>query len=239
MIPTVRLLYKLDMRLNKVATSESQSIPLEDKILALNEAQIKLIKKKLNNNNSLSQGLDASKKRYQDLQALVIPFEKMAVTKTTEQYDSYAASIDSLQEKYFVPLEMYASCTKEECKDRMLYIPSPVRHGDLITLMTNKNYAPSFEYEETLATISDNNIVVYTDGTFIVDNVYLTYLKYPQKIDIEGYEDFDGTPSVNSNTDLPEQLEDELLDVAYLELAIETENIPQVQMSQIRNQNSE
>ena len=38
------LLYKIDQRLNKLSSNAHQQIQLEDKILALNEAQLKLIK---------------------------------------------------------------------------------------------------------------------------------------------------------------------------------------------------
>ena len=44
MILVDSLLYKIDQRLNKLASNDHQEIHLEDKILALNEAQLKLIK---------------------------------------------------------------------------------------------------------------------------------------------------------------------------------------------------
>jgi len=71
MIPVESLLYKIDLRLNKVAALEHQVIPLENKILALNEAQLKLVKLKIDPNNPLGLGLDSFKKRYEDLEVLV------------------------------------------------------------------------------------------------------------------------------------------------------------------------
>ena len=72
MIPVDSLLYKIDQKLNKLSTNEHQQIQLEDKILALNEAQIKLIKQKVDGFSTTSgMGLDAFKKRYEDLQSLV------------------------------------------------------------------------------------------------------------------------------------------------------------------------
>ena len=66
MIPVDSLLYKIDQKLNKLSTNEHQQIPLEDKILALNEAQIKLIKQKVDGFSTVSgRGLDAFKKRYE------------------------------------------------------------------------------------------------------------------------------------------------------------------------------
>ena len=47
MILVDSLLYKIDQKLNKLSSNVHQQIPLEDKILALNEAQLKLIKQKL------------------------------------------------------------------------------------------------------------------------------------------------------------------------------------------------
>ena len=76
MISVDSLLYKIDQRLNKLSTNEHQQIQLEDKILALNEAQIKLIKQKIDNISTVSQmGLDSFKKRYEDLQSLVVAYD--------------------------------------------------------------------------------------------------------------------------------------------------------------------
>ena len=61
MILVDSLLYKIDQRLNKLSTNEHQQIQLEDKILALNEAQIKLIKQKLDGATANGLGLDAFK----------------------------------------------------------------------------------------------------------------------------------------------------------------------------------
>lgn len=247
MISTQQLLYKIDMKLNKVASMQHQSIPVEDKILALNEAQIKLLKKKIDYNNNYQLGLDAFKKRYEDLQILVYPnqeskdqFEALNVTKTTDKvYDTYQADITKCKKQYFLPLDMYAICSKGDCKEKPVFLSKVIKHGDISTLMANNHYKPSFEYEESFVVISGNNIMVYTDGTFTIDKLYLTYLRYPQKIDTEGYINFDGTSSINQNCELPDYLEDELLDITILELAMSTENMPVVEFDKIRNKNNE
>ena len=72
MIQVDSLLYKIDQKLNKLSSNSHQRIQLEDKILALNEAQIKLIKQKLDGISTVSRlGSDSFKKRYDDLQILV------------------------------------------------------------------------------------------------------------------------------------------------------------------------
>lgn len=239
MIPVIQLLYKLDMRLNKKASTDQQEIPLEDKILALNEAQLKLIKRKLNSNNIYGLGFEAFSKRYEDLQKLVVPFEQLTVTKTTSGYSGYLGSVTSLTHKYMIPLEMFAICSRGSCTNRTVVITRIVKHGDLGLLLYNSNYSPSFEYQETIATVSSDNITVYTNGEFDVNQLSLSYIRYPQSIDKSGYFKFDGTASSDSDCELAEYLEDELLDLATLELAMDTENTPQVQYSDIRNKINE
>src|SRR5574337_363289 len=107
MIAVDSLLYKIDQRLNKVATSDHQQIPLEDKILALNEAQLKLVKTKVDPNNIYKLGLEAFKKRYQDLQFLVENFEDHPLTLTlADPYmNKWIAQVDELSPKYMFYLD--------------------------------------------------------------------------------------------------------------------------------------
>lgn len=239
MILTQQLLYKLDMKLNKKVSNEHQSIPLEDKLLALNETQIKLIKKKVGTNNIYGLGLDSFKKRYEDLQILIVQFEGLNVTPTSDIYDAWQSDLTLLTNKFMFPLDMYALADKGKCKNRPIYLSKLVKHGDISTLMANSHYVPSFEWQESFAVISNDKIITYTDGTFDINKFHISYIRYPKKIDAVGYINFDGTASVNQDCELPDYLEDELLDLAILELAMDTENNPVVQFNEIRNKTNE
>lgn len=239
MILTSRLLYRLDMKLNKLASTEHQNIPLENKILVLNEALLKLIKKKVGSNNIYSLGLDSFKKRYEDLQVLITPFEKTIIKENKSQYHTYSVDLESLKNKYMFPLECYCVANKGQCLNRKIDIQNIVRHGDVHIYMNNEHYRPSFEYQDTFAQITNNKLVIYTNDDFTISDVYLSYLRYPNKIDFDGYEDFDGSLSITQNCELPDYLEDELTDLAVLELAISTENTPAVQGTALRLQNNE
>ncbi len=240
MISVKQLLYKTDLRLNKAATNDHQSIPVEDKLFATNEAQLKLIKKKVSTNNIYQLGLDSFKKRYEDLQNLVVQSE--SVTKLKEGKDSYnyyQFDINKLQSKYLFGISLVAMCSKDTCTNRAVNIAKIIKHADLDIYMKNSNYFPSFEYQETIALLSNDKVYIYTDGSFKVDKVYISYLKYPQKIDLEGYIDLDGNPSITQDCELDEFLEDELLDLIQLELAINTENIPSIQGAEIKLKTNE
>jgi hypothetical protein len=242
MIQVDSLLYKIDQRLNKVATSDHQQIPLEDKILALNEAQIKLVKTKIDPNNIYKIGLDGFKKRYQDLQFLVENFEDHPLTLTlADPYmNKWIANVEAITPAYMFYLDSYLIADKGNCTNRVIWSNADlVRHADIVTLLLNNNYKPSFEYQETIVDISSDELHFYTDGTFNLSLVYLCYIRYPLPIDKEGYDHFDGSPSQNQNCELESYLEDELLDIVYQDLGMYTENESAVQYSQLKQQRNE
>lgn len=238
MISVDRLLYKIEQRLNKLATNSHQQIPLEDKILALNEAQIILVKNKVSGLSiPTGMGMDAFKKRYMDLEGLVINYDHQSLTlnESNNKLNEYSADLSELDPDYFLYLDGYLLADKGECKNRVIWLnPDLTKHGSLQFLLTSELYKPSFEYQETICSISSGTINVYTDGTFTPKQLNLMYMRYPVKIDKEGYVDFDGEASQNVDCELPESLEDELLNLVVEHLGMSTENISAVQSAQAR-----
>jgi hypothetical protein len=243
MIPVDSLLYKIDQKLNKLSTNEHQQIQLEDKILALNEAQIKLIKQKVDGFSVVSGlGMDSFKKRYEDLQRLVINYNagKLNLHIKNETLNQWAADIDLLDPKYMFYIDSYVLADKGVCKDRQIWINKDLaKHGDLQFLLNNVHYRPSFEYQETFNFISSDEISIFTDGTFTPTAIYISYMRYPIYIDKTGYIRFDGQPSTDVDCELEAYLEDELVDLTVQNLAMYTENAAAVQSAQFRIQTNE
>lgn len=243
MILVDSLLYKIDQRLNKLSSNDHQEIALEDKILALNEAQIKLIKQKVDGFSTPSGlAIDSFKKRYEDLQRLVIDYNKgkLQLVEKDKRINSWKADVSKLKPNYMLYLDSYIIANKGTCKDHKIWINRDLsKHGDLQFLLNNEHYKPSFEYQETFNYISSDEISVFTDGTFTPTYIFISYLRYPEYINKEGYEMFDGKPSFNNNCELEEYLEDELLDLTVQNLAMFTENMSAIQTSQMRIQSNE
>ena len=243
MIPVDSLLYKIDQKLNKLSTNEHQQIPLEDKILALNEAQIKLIKQKVDGISLASGlGLDSFKKRYEDLQSLVVTYNHQPLTLTllNAELNQWKASLHDLVPKYMFYVDSYVVADKGRCKDRKIWINRDLaKHGDLQFILNNDHYKPSFEYQETFNFLSSDEISVFTDGEFIPKTVNIMYMRYPKYINKEGYIMLDGEPSYNQDCELETYLEDELLDLTVQNLAMYTENQSAVQSSVYRIQTNE
>lgn len=242
MISTARSLYKIDLRLNKLATNDHQAIPVENKIFALNTAQIKLIKLKLNENNIYREGFDAFKKRYEDLQNLVETSHEHPLTLTLAdpQLNKWVADLSELEPKYMFYVDSYAIADKDVCKNHVMYVNKDLtKHADITVLLANNFVNPSFEYQETFCTLSNNKYEVYGDGSFTFQKAYISYIRYPQKIDSEGYINEDNTPSINQDSELADYLEDELIDIAVEELAMSTENLSAAQASKERMSTNE
>lgn len=242
MISVDSLLYKIDQRLNKLSTNAHQQIPLEDKILALNEAQIKLIKQKVDGVSTISGlGLDAFKKRYEDLQRLVVSYKDLSLTEKNKELNQWSANLDLLNPKYMFYVDAYVIANKGTiCTNRKIWINKDLsKHGDLSLLLNNDHYKPSFEYQETFNSLSSNEMSIYTDGTFTPTKLWVSYMRYPVYIDKEGYVKFNGTQSTNVNCELEEYLEDELLDLTVQNLAMYIENQSAVQTAAYRIQTNE
>jgi hypothetical protein len=243
MIPVDSLLYKIDQKLNKLSTNEHQQIVLEDKILALNEAQIKLIKQKVDGISTVSGlGLDSFKKRYEDLQSLVESYNHQPLDLKLKNVEvhQWFAPLHDLSPKYMFYLDSYILADKGRCKDRVIWVNRDLsKHGDLQFILNNDHYRPSFEYQETFNFLSSDEISVFTDGTFTPTKIYIMYMRYPQYINKEGYIMLDGEPSFNQDCELETYLEDELLDLTVQNLAMYTENQSAVQSSIYRIQTNE
>jgi len=238
MILVDSLLYKIDQKLNKLSSNDHQQIQLEDKILALNEAQIKLIKQKVDGTPTPSGlGLDAFRKRYEDLQNLIIDYRvnPLDLKEADKNINQWTASIADLDPKYLFYIDAYILADKGRCKDRKIWINRDLtKHGDLQFILNNAWFKPSFEYQETFNTLSSDIMAIYTDGTFTPKKLYLSYLRYPAYIDKEGYINLSGVESTNQDCELEDYLEDELVDLTVQDLAEYTENVAAVQSAQLR-----
>lgn len=240
MIDVKELLYDIDLKLNKIGSNEHQGIELENKIIALNDAHISLIKTKFTGNNINKVGLDGSQKIYNDIEILIEKDRYLPLTNDNSPLKSYSCNLDLLKPEYMlgIPGSEYILADKENCNNRILVV-NQVRHGDINTALKNTNTSPSFEYQEVPGTITGHRWQIFTDGTFTPKKFYLWYIRYPKKVDFEGYFHFNGAPSTIVNSELPSYLKEELVDIAVRSLAFSTENQNAVQASNFRQTTNE
>jgi len=236
------LLYGIDQRLNKLSTNAHQEIPVEDKLIALNNNQDRLIKIKIGSNNVYRLGLDAFKKRYQDLQFLVENYEDhpLDLILGDPHMNKWITQVGDLTPNLMFYLDSYVLADKDKCLNRVISCnPELIKHTDIQLLLKNNNFKPSFEYQESIVDISSDELHFYTDGTFTPKKLYLSYIRYPKRVDKSGYTHFNGTPSVDQNCELEDYLEDELLTLTVEQLAMFTGNEPAAISSEKQKLNNE
>lgn len=242
MIPVTNLLFNFDTKANRLSNLRGQFIPVETKIVLINRAQIKLVLRKIGSNNLYQLGLDASTKRYEDLQNLQVTDEQLnLVVIPDDVLNGYNVPYSALSHKLLIPISGYVLADRGNCKNRILDVIDFMKHADRRMLLKSPHYKPNFNYQETLADISGNEITVYSDpeNSFKPKTLYLSYLRYPVEVDYAGYTHLNGTPSTTVDCELEDYLMDELLDIAISEYADATANQELSQTSRVRAKENE
>ena len=233
MIPVQELIYEFKLSLNKMDRQDNVQVPLEDILVFLNQAQISWVKSKVGDNNVSKEGYEGTRKRIDDLQMLKVDDVSLPLMKTTDVlYKGYKADLNSLP-NYMLYIMSHVGARKEDCRAGLTV--DLIRHNDLSSLYFDANFQPSFEWRSTFATIGQDYVTVYTDETFEIENLYLTYLRYPKPIDSEGYINLDGEDSVNSDCELPYYAKGDILDLAVKFAAQSVDNQNQAAFAEDRS----
>jgi hypothetical protein len=212
MIPVEELIYEFKLNLNKMDRQDNVQVPLEDILVFLNQAQISWVKSKVGENNIFRDGYEGTRKRIDDLQVLKVNDASLTLQKTTDVlYKGYKADLKTIPD-YMMYVMSHVGARKEDCKAGLTV--DLIRQNDLSSLYLDANFSPSYEWRTTLATIGQDNIIVYTDDTFEIENLYLTYLRYPMPIDSEGYIKIDGLDSSKQDCELPYYAKADILNLA-------------------------
>lgn len=238
MIPVQELIYEFKLNLNKMDRQDNVQVPLEDILVFLNQAQLSWVKSKVGENNIFRDGYEGTRKRIDDLQALKVDDVSLPLVKTTDVlYKSYQASLKSAPD-YMMYVMSHVGARKEDCKAGLTV--DLIRQNDLSTLYFDANFQPSFEWRSTFATLGQDYVKVYADDSFEIENLYLTYLRYPKPVDSEGYIRLDGSDSVNVDCELPYYAKSDLLDLATKFAAQSVDNQGQAAFAEDRSvKNSE
>lgn len=160
---------KIDIRLNKGASSDYDNIWGYIKQEAFNKAINEWVRRQYRGNNISREGAEESTARVDDLQIL-LKKDGMTIRDKGLYVESNKLPADYL---YFKRLTPYVS--KENCQS--IAIKSHLREeanvDDLLPTL------PSFKFEETFHTLIGNRAHIYHNKDFTIDKVELTYYRKP------------------------------------------------------------
>lgn len=87
-----------------------------------------------------------------------------------------------LPSNYFDFSNVYGYASKGSCNNEKITL-FEIKDFDKNLMLEDEFTKPSFEYRESLFTISSNFVNVYADD-FVVDRIFLSYYKYPKQIQL-------------------------------------------------------
>lgn len=234
MITSLDIFLKVKLRLNKVDTQDDENLSPYVIVEAYNKARLSVVNRLIGKNNAYKTGLESTTNRVDDLQVLIndLPLD-LKVTKKEGYYLTDSLPSDYLR---YVRTTCIGKTDRCENKEISIYLQE---ESNLNTLLKNEFINPNFEWAETLGTIANNRVKVFTLDKFTISKVKLTYVRVPIAIDIPGYIKQDGTQSTLINPDLPDDLIEMTIDETCRILSGDMQNQFSNQISQQNLQMSE
>jgi len=186
--------YEVKLKLNKIDSSDYENLTVPEIDWYLNEAQDIFIKQRYGISNNKRQGFETTQKRIDDLRKLVVKGNIIPFTTSSVDLNSYEAC---LPENYMFHIRSRANISKETCATKLGVSTVQVQHDDLDSILQDPFYSPSFEWEEIPIVFMEGGpqgvtgaddicptgyVIGYSDGTFILNDLRLDYLRMPRRI---------------------------------------------------------
>ena len=157
---------KYIVKVEKNATNDGLSTDKARFVLLFNEEQNRFIENLLD------------KRGDDDIRYIQNFLKKDKKISTSSKYlDSFAFPLPA---DYLDFSSVYANVSRETCTDKRITL-YPLKDEDSNQIIPDTYTSPSFKWRESWFTINSNNLSVYTDD-FSVDNIILSYYRYPNKI---------------------------------------------------------
>lgn len=190
----------------------------------LNEAIINFVETRYSGNNAKQLGFEVTQQRIDDLSTLVVKSE--VLTPYSNSSGVYEFRLSQLTQPYMHFLR--ANVNTSDCSDPISL--QYIQHDDLDYVLSNAQRRPSLKWKRAVASFgrSDNkisSIYIYTGEEFTIDSITIDYLKMPSEVTIGGYNDINGSTKTKTECDLPDNVHNQIIDIAVGLAAGVTENI--------------
>jgi hypothetical protein len=195
---------KIKQRINKLDSQDYDNIECWQIVEAFNKAQVEWSRRQLHGINVVKEGDEQSTRRKDDLQVLL---NKATLTNAIDKGDY---SFVNIPENYlqWKRVDVFA---KKDCCDKRRMVIYLAEEGNVSILLRDKLKQPSFEWAETFATLINNDINIYTNGEFDIQEVEFTYYRQPIKIQIQGC--VDPYTNLQSTVNVPCEFKDDIIEL--------------------------
>ena len=168
---------KLKQRLNKLDSQDYDNIECWQFVEAFNKAQVEWPRRQLHGINITKEGDEQSTRRIDDLQVLLQEYPLSLSNKPDHVFGTIPN--DYLQWKR---VDIMA---RDDCCDGRRMTVYLAEEGNLNQLLRDDAKNPSFDWAETFATMRGNNVNIYHDGKFKIEEASLLYYRQPIRIQVQ------------------------------------------------------
>jgi hypothetical protein len=224
---------KIKQRLNKLASLDYDNIQCWQIQEAFNKAQYEWTRRQVRGVNIKKEGSEQSTVVTDDLQRLIV-HSTLTMNKNGVYYEVGLPS-DYL---YYVRTDVFA---KSECCPERRMTVYEAEEANISIILNTDNKKPSFEWAETVSTLMNNTLKVYTNEEFDITQCHLVYYKKPREVQINGCVNIStGTVFTADQTcEFNDDVAEIIVDQAVAILAGDIESMAQYQReSQAVQQNS-
>lgn len=160
---------KIDIRLNKEASSDYDNLWPYVKQEAFNKAINEWVRRQVHGNNIKQEGDEETTMRVDDLQIL-LKTDNLTIRERGDFVQTNRLPSDYMFFKRLTPYVSKGACLNVKIKS---HLKEEANVDDLLPSL------PSFEFEETFHTLIANRAHIYHNKQFTVDKVELTYYRKP------------------------------------------------------------
>lgn len=217
---------KIKQRLNKLASLDYDNIECWQIQEAFNKAQLEWTRRQLYGINVRKQGEEQSSGLIDDLQRLM----KHQLVNTLDKGIYHQADIPE-NYLHYVRTDVFAK--KECCPARRMTVYE-VEEANISVILNSKNKQPNFEWAETVATLMDNKLKVYTNDEFKITECHLIYYRKPREVQFNGCVNIaTGTTfTADQECEFNDDVAEVIVDNAAMILAGDIESVTQYQREQ-------
>jgi hypothetical protein len=218
---------KIKQRLNKLASLDYDNLECWQIAEAFNKAQIEWTRRQMYGINVRKEGAEQSSGLVDDLQRFM-KSELLTMDKKDLYYRSQGLPDDYL---HYVRTDVYGQ--QECCPERRMTVYE-VEEANISIILNNKDKQPSFEWAETVSTLVNNNLRVYTNNEFEISKCYLVYFRKPNDVQFVGCIDINtGFPFTRDQIcEFNDDVAEIICDNAAMILAGDIESMTQYQREQ-------
>ncbi len=217
---------KIKQRLNKLASLDYDNLECWQVQEAFNKAQLEWTRRQLFSMNVRKQGEEQSSGLVDDLQRLMKHEQVQMIDK-----DIFFQGDLPSDYLHYVRTDVYG---EKECCPRRRMTVYEVEEANISIILNSEDKQPSFEWSETVSTLMNNKLKVYTNNEFSIPECHLIYYRKPIDVQFNGCVD----PSsgniflADQNCEFNDDVAEVICDNAAMILAGDIESITQYQRDQ-------